>query len=546
MTKRLKVYLVIVFAAACLACTFAGCKIGRPGKAEMIAGYDGQITYYSNGGSFNDSETTTVIEIYYKAGDKGVPFFNITKETDSFGMKVERTGYDLRGWYEPARYTAEEAARYPGLVKENDIKFEISYIPDGNGNITDGDLDNIGSVVTEPVFPLKNEQGGDITDSENDRPMFARVNEDGTLKDEQIIEARVTAVCDETKLIAGFTEDESEVNNLTVERDTNMAACALWERSASIRYNLVVTDEKGNVLSDKEGEDPTYYNVTDENGNIVKRYKNGDHIVMRTMHGDSATPLDMELEAMDGLTFVRTYMDEALTERVHSVERPQERNAIVDVYCRYVVGGWTVVRAQTDTELLTQYENRIRAMFNGLWNAENKYLVIDDIDGTGFKAFPLKVGSMNTGKSRATIYVDSDTPLTMNNLSFEVSGSIARRQYYSIFGEIGAEFKISGGGLILKNTRITLSSTLQPYYFYAVCSAADSAAAANVNLTVDTIFVTYQLALEGSINGVVSGGSFPDDSWLFGGDRAPFTGITITGNNTITEYRETDLPEPQA
>ena len=94
MTKKLKVYLLIVFAAACLACTLVGCKIGRPGRSELLAGYDTHVTYYSNGGYFDGSTTLRVRELYFKSENGSVPFFEITE--DSKGMKVQRGSGILR------------------------------------------------------------------------------------------------------------------------------------------------------------------------------------------------------------------------------------------------------------------------------------------------------------------------------------------------------------------------------------------------------------------------------------------------------------------
>ncbi len=556
MTKRLKVYLLIAFAAAGAACTLAGCKIGRPGRAEILAGYDSHVTYYSNGGSFNDSSTTTVMEIYYKAGNEGVPFFNVTNKTREYGLDVVRRGYNLIGWYEPERYTAEDKPDSE-YVEEGDIKFVITYVPDANGNIPEDAGEGLGETVTEAVFPLKNSNGSYIVDSTNDRPVFARMNNDGSLKDEQILEARVTAVPDETKLVAGFNEEDKEVNNLTIMRDDSKYVCAAWERAASIRYNLIVTDENGNVLADADKDDPTYYKVFDNEGNEVSKYKNEDAIDLLPIHGDTVTPLDRAPLEISGLTFVRTYMDKALTERVHSIPKPEktekDKDPIVDVYCRYVLGDWTVVTAKKVIEVQADYESRIKTMFSGLWNADSKYLIIDDIDCTGFSAFPLKKipqsGNVGVAASNATIVVAGSKALTISNLSFAISGDMNNWDTYSIFGRIGESFKVTGAGLILKNTTVTLASATKPYNFYAICEAADTAASANVNLTIDTVTVTYQLAEGGMINGMQSGGTVTH--WMFGGaasDQAfltQFTGIKLASgdNSSISEYVQ--QPEQQ-
>lgn len=530
MTKRLKVYLLIVFAAASILCALAGCKVGEPGLSELLAGYDGKVTYYSNGGRFNDSTTMSVMEIYYKAGADGVPFFNVTSST--LDMKVDRRGYDLMGWYEPARYTEDDGEKYSEYV--GDIKFEITYTPDAEGNISDKIV--TGNTVTEYVFPVKNAKGEIITDFENDRPVYARMNADGTLKDERITEERITVVCDEEKLVAGYNENEELVNNLTVDRNTEIDVCAKWELSASISYHLIVTDETGKILSDEEGKDPTYYDVTeldkDDNEKVIASYKNGDEIILRPIVGESATPLDMELVSIKGLSFVRTYMDDKLTERVREVARPTgDEDIIINVYCRYIVGNWNVVSASSSS---SQQAGQIRRMFNGLWNAQNNYLILDDIDCSNFAPLSLKVGGDNTAFARANIVTDGTAPKTLSNLKFEISGTVGNGYTYSILGVIDEQFKIKGGGLILQDIGITIPTTSREFNFYAICTAANSAAAANVKLTVDTVTVTYQCSADKINNGNLDG-----DSWLLGGNASQFTGITVTGTNTISPYQQT-------
>ena len=511
MTKRLKVYLLIVFAAACLACTLVGCKIGRPGRAELLAGYDSHVTYYSNGGYFNDSNTITVVEIYFKAGEKGVPFFYVTGGTQ--GMKVERRGYDLRGWYEPARYTEEDK---PEFAEVGDIKFEITYSPDADGNVSDTLVE--GNIKTEPVFPLN------TTDVETDRPVFARVGDDGKLRDEQILESRVTAVCDETKLVAGFDDDENEINNLKVERNDVIDVCAKWELSASISYHLIVTDETGKILSDADSNNPTYYNTLDKDGKVVAQYKNEDRLVLRPIHGESSMPRNTQPVALDGLTFVKTYMDKELTIPAQRVQRPTERNAPpVPVYCRYIVGdNWTVV---TDS-------NGVEDMLSSIDIAERKFLVMNDIEYTG-SAMILAAG----GRARATIVVDGNSPLTISNLRFAPS-RIRQSMTYSILGSIEKEFKITGGGLIFKDIKITLPMATYSYFFYAICTKADPAAAANMNLTIDTVTATYQLS-DDSVT--INYNDLSD--WLFGEvDISQFTGIKLaaTDNSSITKLQTED------
>lgn len=518
MTKRLKVYLLTVFAAACLACTLVGCKIGRPGRAELLAGYDSHITYYSNGGYFNESNTITVMDIYYKAGDGSVPFFFVTAETGKEGMTVDRRGYNLIGWYEPAKYTEADGEQFAGYIGQT--KYEITYTSDANGNISDKFVPGSNNNATEPVFPVIVD-GKQVIDAENDRPVYARMGASGTLRDEQIKEALVTVVCDEEKPVAFFDEENNVINTFNIERDDALEVCAKWELKASIRYNLIVTDENGNVLSGN-----TYYNAveTDNEGNeiVTASYKNEDPLILRPMRGESATPLNMQLVEIKDLTFVKTYMDKELTVPVHSVEKPTGEIPIVDVYCRYIVGDWTVVSSVST----------VSRMFNGLGNADNKYLILADknnqIDCTGSK-FNLR----NKGTSNATIVVDGDTPVTISNLNFEINGDVINGNRYSIFGDIGSSFKVAGAGLILNNINITLPQTLMNYDFNAICRSANAAASANVNLTVDTVKVVYN-----SDKGVINLGNLDGKNWLFGSvDLTSFTGIKqVDGDNAEKYY----------
>ncbi len=499
MTKRLKVYLLIVFAAACLACTLVGCKIGRPGRAELLSGYDGRVTYYSNGGEFNDSTTISVLEVYYRAGGGEVPFFNITPDTSGAGVKVERKGYDFIGWYEPARYTAENA---PSEEYVGQIMYEYTYTPDADGNISDKlDEDNKETVA---VFPLIKD-GSQVIDIDTDRPLFTRWG-----KEDEIKEKEVTAMWQEDKPATGGEED------LTIKRDTDAIVCAKWVPSAKINYYLVVTDETGAALSD----------TTTEYADVIegKKFKNKGLLMSNTIVGDGETPADRELVGLEGLTFVKTYMDEAMTQEVEYVPRPEEVGTEpTKVYCRYIVGDWTVIYS-TDS-------NKVKDMFEHIDMANKKYLIMEDVEYKG-NALALRVN----GISAATIICNGNTPLTISNLKFTITSTIGNSFTYSIFGGIQKEFKVGGAGLILKDVSVTLPRTAMSYHFYAVCTTAAPAAAANMDLTIDTITATYDgdpTINDGNMTHWLCGiYAASDDAFLTG-----FAGIKLLGENTFTKVQ---------
>lgn len=529
MTKRLKVYLLIVFAAACLACTLVGCKIGQPGRAELLAGYDSHVTYYSNGGYFNDSNTINVMDIYYKAGDGSVPFFFVTAKTSTEGMKISRSGYDLKGWYEPAKYTADDGEKFAAYIDQ--IKYEITYTPDAEGNISPNFVPGSPNNLTEPVFPVLKD-GNSVIDIDTDRPVYARMDADGNLRDEQIKEINVTVVCDEDKPVAYIDEEDEVINDFELVKDDAVEVCAKWELSASISYHLIVTDEEGNVISDADSSNPTYYHTVeiDDDGNekVIASYKNEDPVSVRPMRGDNPTPLNMQLVEIQGLTFVKTFMDKELTVPVHSVPRPaSDEDPIVHVYCRYIVGKWTVISTA----------NSVSRLFTGLGN-ETNFLILPEV-GTEFDCSNVSLHLRNRGESNSTVVVEGDVPVTLSNLNFDIYGTVMQGNRYSIFGDITSSFKVLGAGLILKDISITLPRTFINYNFNAICRTADAAASPNVNLTIDSVKVTYESDVSvinyGNLNG-----------WLTGGaDLTQFTGLKIVDAENTDKYYIQPAPQEE-
>ncbi len=504
MTKRLKVYLLIVFAAACIACTFAGCKIGRPGRSELLAGYNTHVTYYSNGGYFDDSTTLTVREIYFKGGENGAPFFDIT--SDSKGMTVKRRAFDLIGWYLPATYTEGEHA--------GEIKYTITYTPDENGNISDKFDENNENNKTEYVFPLYNERGGVLTDDETDRPLFSREG-----KNDKIKENRISVECSDERIGSDYMVSE----NLTEEH--GLIVCAKWLPAAKIRYRLVVTDEAGNISKDKE----TEYTSTDGKLTI----KNGDELIADAMVGEGEMPQNRERVKLNGLTFVRTYMDENLTEEIKYLSRPTEPGSPDPVvYCRYIIGKWTVITGTGSS--------KVEDMFDNIDDQNAKFLIMEDVAYSG-SAISLKEYGDKFAYSRATIVCNGGKPITISNLKFTISSTIGNGKTYSMLGEIGEQFKISGASLTLKDISISIPRTSRSFNFYAICTGADAAAAANMNLIIDGVTATYE--------GTPTINNAPGDErghWLFGISAASdeaflagFAGIKLTGtNNTLTPLQQ--------
>lgn len=475
MTKRLKVYLLVIVAAACLACTLVGCSLGGLTREKATAGYNTHITYYSNGGSFNDSATMTVREIFLKGDDDGAPFFEITPETS--GMPVKRGAHDFDGWFMPKRYTdGAHAGEIMYYIVENNVKV--------------------------PVYLLKD--GGEIvTDRDTLRPLFAR-EEDGVLVDDvdkRIPEREVFVECSDEKVTGG------EI--IAPNRDDwfGLVVCAKWTPFAKINYTLVITDESGNKISDAT----TEYTTADGK----ETFKNGELLLGQYMDADTVTPRNTAVKTLNGLTFVKTFADEDLSQNVTPVNKA---DGDVTVYCRYVLGDWTVVNTSS----------KVKDMFEGLGDSVN-YLITENITYTGLEISARRA----TVTANAKIVCDGNR--TISGLKFIVERVRNNTDNFSIFGTLGENFSVSG--LTLKDVSVEISPTTQKFNFYAICGECRDANPDNIKLTVENLTVTYSL-YKGSrpFNNDI------DSQWLFGGYGIEidddflnrFTGVKLQGTNAIT------------
>ncbi|MDE7301632.1 MAG: hypothetical protein K2N47_05620, partial [Clostridia bacterium] len=431
---------------------------------------------------------------------------------DTNDMKVKRSYYDLDGWYLPARYTEEDA---PAPEYVGEIKYEYTYTPDADGNISpDFDADSTEN-KTVKVAKLTDENGKEIIDNLTDRPLYARIDGEGkTVEGDAIKEYDVIMVCSDEVVVNSETD-----NKLTIKKDSDIIVCAKWLRRAQIEYILKVTDENGNVIEDVE--------FTQEGTD--KKYKSGDVLIKDSMAGDGETPANRERVAIEGLTFVRTYMNEELTQNVEYIERPKGLGETVPpVYCRYIVGDWTVI-SSTDT-------SKVRQMFNTLHDENRKFLLLDDVVYSG-DAIALKRDGQNNARSAATIVCNGGQK-TISNLKFAITTTIGNRFGYSIFGSIEGSFKILGG-LTLKNVSVSIPSSDNEFNFYAVCYEAAPAAAANMDLTIETVTATYAGSSDkindGDLSHWLFGGAASDEAFLAG-----FAGIKLSAddNSTISQAQQ--------
>ena len=288
MTKRLKLFLAIILGAMAIACCVAGCSVGEPGRNEILANYNGgQVTYYANGGSFNNNTAIVVRDVYFKEAD--VPFFDMTDDANA-SYYVMYGGYDFTGWYLPARYESGEHA--------GEVMYTYTY---KNASGVD---------VTVPAYPKLNSDGTPVTDSREARPLF---NIEGS--DEDILEKNIRIVPSDTPIDSSYT----------VKAEDKLIVCATWKPALKFVFKLAVEES---------------FTI----GN--KTYNHGDEITnMAFGKGETASPGQTTTVNFDGFTFVSNYTEAACENYAGTYNRADyEGETEIVVWSKYVKGSWTIIK----------------------------------------------------------------------------------------------------------------------------------------------------------------------------------------------------------
>ncbi len=168
MKKRLKAKLVALLFGLIAIFTLAGCQLGVT-VDQIMSGNNlqAQVTYYANGGKFNGGKT--VKTMHYKSN---TPIFEIkeTSVTLNGTATVERSHYDLIGWYEVE--LNEDGT--PKFVDEENLVPALSDTPvDFTKRIEKGDEWHIGAkwqARVQLLIQLVCEEGIEIVDENSDTP----------------------------------------------------------------------------------------------------------------------------------------------------------------------------------------------------------------------------------------------------------------------------------------------------------------------------------------------------------------------------------------
>lgn len=373
MTKRLKLFLAIILGAVAIACGAAGCKIGEPGRDEILANYKGgQVTYYANGGSFNNNTAIVIREVTFKKAD--VPFFDMT-DNSSESYYVMYGGYDFTGWYLPARYESGEHA--------GEIMYTYTY---GEGE----------NKVTVPAYPKLKEDGTPVTDSKEARPLF---NIEGS--DEDILEKNIRIVPSDTPIDSSYI----------VKAEDKLVVCATWKPALKFVFKLAV--EESFTIGDKT-------------------YNHGD-VITNMAFGKEQTksPGETTTVNFDGYTFVSNYTEEACKNYAGTYNRADyEGQTEIVVWSKFVKGSWTVIKnnANDIKSMFSGLNSSSKAYYlledvdcRSITNFGTTQGVRAKVEGNGHRLYNLKFSAtgLKNGSTIAPVFGEIYASAEIKNLKLE-------------------------------------------------------------------------------------------------------------------------------
>lgn len=473
MTKKIKVGLIIALAAVCASCTIAGCKVGSATREDILASYTGAcVTYYGNGGYFNDSTTITVREIYYQAD--GVPFFDIKEKGNETKEFIDHGGYNLLGWYKVETYGEGDHSGEEMFTYEGEAVYKIKATNE-DGSVK---TDKKGNVVY-------------VVDDSN-RPMYATAGNMGN-SSKYVSESNITPVLSDVKLT------ESDL----LKSGSKISVGAKWKETQRIEYVLV---------SDVA--------MTDKDGNT---YQSGDVLDDAHQFGTGETVQPMTIKPLDSsnCTWLANYLDEACTVPVTSntvINRPAEGNA--KIYSKYIKGVWTIVSTPAD----------VAAMFNNTVAGSNFYVLNDIVcDGQNANFKSNGVSGTIEGNNHTISNLNLITPRT-GNLSIAQNGSVN-----SLFGEIKSGSYIKNITFENVTVNLSTSSRYSVELYGVYSKLEQGAEFGNVAIRGLTLKVAATGAADALdvISNYKAGEK--EDGWLFGGESgdaaflAAHTDVTVTG-----------------
>ncbi len=305
--KNKLVRLICVLAIILISTGLAGCSIGMDSLDDIIEKNDltAQITYYANGGWFNNDAASISRDLYYKENSKALEI------TDTTQTKIKHSKHLYAGWYtiETVKIsdesyfvcdvTAEEAATY--LIGESAA---VTY-NNGQYVIKISDYEKLVETAKVPMLML-------------DQPF--------------------------------------DFSGKTLKKGDKLYLAAKWIPNQKVEYVLITEDcDSITVLND----DGTTADFND--GDVVGSEIFDNNGVYRVPTEYTLPPV-----VVDGATFVDYYVysDDAdrdnlvrLSDQTSTLTRPDDGTNI-KVFVKYVAGTWKVVREAKDVPAMFNLTNK--------------------------------------------------------------------------------------------------------------------------------------------------------------------------------------------
>jgi uncharacterized repeat protein (TIGR02543 family) len=125
MSVKTRLKLIILFVAVMALALVAGCSVGEPSLEDYLGERDAadqSVTYYANGGAFDDKSELVTKTIYYTENASVIDDFD--KVTN---ISIARNGYVFAGWYlAELDESGKPVLDDNGNVKITDVKADLS------------------------------------------------------------------------------------------------------------------------------------------------------------------------------------------------------------------------------------------------------------------------------------------------------------------------------------------------------------------------------------------------------------------------------------
>ncbi len=355
MKNKLKFKFIVILTVILCLSTAVGCTIGMPTLEDILQTNDltAQITYFANGGWFNEDNGCVSRNIYYKENSKALEI------TGSTATKIRHTENLYSGWWTVA------------TVKIGDEEYFVC------------------DILPEQL-PEYNENGQLIIENDGKYLIKAKdyVELTEQFKSSQKIKVPLLAL-----------GEPFDFSNYTLKNGDNLYLVVNWIPNQKVEYVLLLEDCDFISVKNSDG------SSTDFNqGDIVKTV-NFDKNKKYTVPTDyRSSPIESE-----SATFIDYYAYEENADLnnltrladVTGVLTAPEDGSNVKIYVKYTAGEWKVLRTAKE----------VTSMFI---SPNNNYYLSQDIDCKGQTAYT--VGNVFKGHIRGNGHTISNLTFTASGL----------------------------------------------------------------------------------------------------------------------------------